>query len=135
MEKERIKRHSANTRLLQGRYGILVSGSSSGICFAHVPLFLCISFTFPSLASAPRDRNNVGPRFQRRAEDGSEPTPRSFRGAPGGSRGQRGGARGRGRQYDRHSATGIIDSEKKETQGWGDITTSQQEVEQVVVEE
>ncbi|KAJ1958980.1 hypothetical protein GGI12_004579 [Dipsacomyces acuminosporus] len=34
-----------------------------------------------------------------------------------GNRG-RGPARGRGRQFDRHSATGLADSEKKEKQGW-----------------
>ncbi|KAJ1852650.1 hypothetical protein GGH12_005276 [Coemansia sp. RSA 1822] len=30
----------------------------------------------------------------------------------------RGAPRGRGRQFDRHSATGLVDSEKKEKQGW-----------------
>lgn len=34
-------------------------------------------------------------------------------------RGGRGGARGRGREYDRRSATGRIDSEKQVNQGWG----------------
>ncbi|KAJ2899609.1 hypothetical protein IWW38_000911 [Coemansia aciculifera] len=38
-------------------------------------------------------------------------------GAHQGQRG-RGSARGRGRQFDRHSATGLVDSEKKEKQGW-----------------
>lgn len=73
------------------------------------PVFVYFSYIPPLVSTpAPRDRNNVGPRLQRRAEDGSEPSSRSFRGAPGGNRGPRGGFRGRGRQYDRHSATGIV---------------------------
>ncbi|RUS27636.1 hypothetical protein BC938DRAFT_482965 [Jimgerdemannia flammicorona] len=84
---------------------------------------------------APRDRN-VGPRFQRR-EDGTEAPQRPSRGPPGGGNGGRGGRdgrdgrggnyRSRGRQFDRHSGTGIIDSEKKENQGWGEPINSQQE--------
>ncbi|KAI8344958.1 hypothetical protein BD560DRAFT_411778 [Blakeslea trispora] len=34
---------------------------------------------------------------------------------------------GRGRQYDRHSGTGIIDNEKKITQGWGEAGTAEYE--------
>ncbi|KAI9506427.1 hypothetical protein BX070DRAFT_180864, partial [Coemansia spiralis] len=33
-------------------------------------------------------------------------------------RGRGGSVRGRGRQFDRHSGTGLVDSEKKEKQGW-----------------
>jgi len=79
--------------------------------------------------SAPRDRN-VGPRLSGRREEGGGgaggdyPT-RNSRGARPNdrSRGGRGGRRG-GREHDRHSGTGRYDSEKKETQAWGDAATS-----------
>ena len=46
--------------------------------------------------------------------------PRHVSAERGGRGGARGGARGgRGREFDRRSGTGIRDSEKKETQGWG----------------
>ncbi|KAK3808410.1 MAG: hypothetical protein J3Q66DRAFT_444370 [Benniella sp.] len=66
-------------------------------------------------ASAPR-----GPRFDRAPRDGSAP-----RGSRGGSRGSRGGPRG-GRHggFDRHSGTGIVDSENKENNRLGDPTES-----------
>ena len=66
-------------------------------------------------ASAPR-----GPRFDRTPRDGSAP-----RGSRGGSRGSRGGPRG-GRHggFDRHSGTGINDSENKENNRLGDPTES-----------
>ncbi|CAG8446179.1 9902_t:CDS:10 [Funneliformis caledonium] len=78
--------------------------------------------------SAPRDRN-VGPRLSGRREEGGGgaggdyPT-RNSRGARPNdrSRGGRGGRRG-GREHDRHSGTGRYDSEKKETQAWGDAAT------------
>ncbi|CAG8434719.1 2220_t:CDS:10 [Funneliformis mosseae] len=79
--------------------------------------------------SAPRDRN-VGPRLSGRREEGGGgaggdyPT-RNSRGARPNdrNRGGRGGRRG-GREHDRHSGTGRYDSEKKETQAWGDAATS-----------
>ncbi|KAJ2157004.1 hypothetical protein GGF46_004801 [Coemansia sp. RSA 552] len=46
---------------------------------------------------------------------------RESRGRQGAARGGRSGSaapRGRGRQFDRHSATGLVDSAKKEKQGW-----------------
>ncbi|KAI8141549.1 hypothetical protein BJV82DRAFT_618188 [Fennellomyces sp. T-0311] len=61
-------------------------------------------------------------------------------GAPrgGAARGGRGAARRgrdqngrqRGRQFDRHSGTGIVDSEKKEKQGWGHAETAEAEAAQ-----
>ncbi|CAG8478088.1 5631_t:CDS:2 [Paraglomus brasilianum] len=78
--------------------------------------------------SGPRDRN-VGPRLSgRRNQDegsgGSDYPPRNARGARAGerSRGGRGGRRGR--EYDRHSGTGREDSGKKDSQAWGDPTSS-----------
>ncbi|KAJ2485688.1 hypothetical protein IWW37_005871 [Coemansia sp. RSA 2050] len=50
------------------------------------------------------------PAFEPREKDRSRPIHQSQRG--------RGSVRGRGRQFDRHSATGLVDSEKKEKQGW-----------------
>ncbi|KAJ2691071.1 hypothetical protein IWW39_000279 [Coemansia spiralis] len=50
------------------------------------------------------------PAFEPREKDRSRPVHQSQRG--------RGSSRGRGRQFDRHSATGLVDSEKKEKQGW-----------------
>ncbi|ORX42938.1 hypothetical protein DM01DRAFT_1340927 [Hesseltinella vesiculosa] len=44
----------------------------------------------------------------------------------GGEKRQQGG-RQRGRQFDRHSGTGIVDSEKKEKQGWGHPETAEAE--------
>ncbi|KAF9149396.1 hypothetical protein BG015_008813 [Linnemannia schmuckeri] len=79
-----------------------------------------------------RDTNNIllkyqlaprGPRFDRAPRGEGEPTPRSHgtRGARG-ARGGRGGARHGG--FDRHSGTGIVDSEKKEHNRLGDATTA-----------
>ncbi|KAK3847143.1 MAG: hypothetical protein J3R72DRAFT_394987 [Linnemannia gamsii] len=64
-----------------------------------------------------------GPRFDRAPRGEGEPTPRSHgtRGARG-ARGGRGGARHGG--FDRHSGTGIVDSEKKEHNRLGDATTA-----------
>ncbi|CAO3599868.1 unnamed protein product [Absidia cylindrospora] len=45
----------------------------------------------------------------------------------GGDKRQGGGRPQRGRQFDRHSATGIVDSEKKEKQGWGHAETAEAE--------
>ncbi|KAI0724508.1 hypothetical protein C8T65DRAFT_626727 [Cerioporus squamosus] len=68
--------------------------------------------------SAPRDKENAEV-----AEDPSaEPKKRADGEGRGRGRGRgRGGdrGRGRGRQFDRHSATGKTDSEKKVHQGWG----------------
>ncbi|KAJ2860095.1 hypothetical protein GGH94_005722 [Coemansia aciculifera] len=50
------------------------------------------------------------PAYEPREKDHSRPVHQSQRG--------RGSARGRGRQFDRHSGTGLVDSEKKEKQGW-----------------
>ncbi|KAJ1659157.1 hypothetical protein GGF44_003735 [Coemansia sp. RSA 1694] len=57
---------------------------------------------------APTD--SAAPAYQPEEKDRSRPVHQSQRG--------RGSARGRGRQFDRHSATGLVDSEKKEKQGW-----------------
>ncbi|CAG8480354.1 924_t:CDS:2 [Diversispora eburnea] len=56
---------------------------------------------------------------------------RSSRGARTAERG-RGGGRGgrRGREHDRHSSTGRFDSDKKETQAWGNPSTSWENNEQ-----
>ncbi|CDO75251.1 hypothetical protein BN946_scf184967.g4 [Trametes cinnabarina] len=65
--------------------------------------------------SAPRDKENG----EAAAED-SEPKKRDGEGrGRGRGRGRGDRARGRGRQFDRHSATGKTDSEKKVHQGWG----------------
>ncbi|KAJ2379499.1 hypothetical protein IW150_000129 [Coemansia sp. RSA 2607] len=55
--------------------------------------------------------NAETPAYPERVKDHSRP-------AREGQRGGRGAFRGRGRQFDRHSATGLVDSEKKEKQGW-----------------
>ncbi|KAF5374991.1 hypothetical protein D9758_000244 [Tetrapyrgos nigripes] len=60
-------------------------------------------------------------------DDSAEPAPRKFDGERGrgrgrggrGGRGGGGGERGGRRQFDRHSATGKTDSDKKVHQGWG----------------
>ncbi|KAG0064903.1 hypothetical protein BGZ89_008757 [Linnemannia elongata] len=77
----------------------------------------------------PRPANNDpneaprGPRFDRAPRGEGESTPRSHgtRGSRG-VRGGRGGARHGG--FDRHSGTGIVDSEKKEHNRLGDATTA-----------
>ncbi|RHZ46094.1 hypothetical protein Glove_634g12 [Diversispora epigaea] len=69
-------------------------------------------------SSAPRDRN-VGPRFNREGGDYPGRTSRGARTTERG-RGSRGGRRGR--EHDRHSSTGRFDSDKKETQAWGNPT-------------
>ncbi|KAG0214179.1 hypothetical protein BGX33_002370 [Mortierella sp. NVP41] len=76
----------------------------------------------------PRGDNNAneaprGPRFDRAPRGEGESIPRSHgtRGARGG-RGGRGGARHGG--FDRHSGTGIVDSEKKEHNRLGNATTA-----------
>ncbi|THV04908.1 hypothetical protein K435DRAFT_147522 [Dendrothele bispora CBS 962.96] len=55
------------------------------------------------------------------ADDTPESGPRKFDGERGRGRGRggRGGPRGGRRQFDRHSATGKTDSDKKLHQGWG----------------
>ncbi|KAJ1811721.1 hypothetical protein LPJ75_004006 [Coemansia sp. RSA 2598] len=50
------------------------------------------------------------PAFPERVKEHSRPSGPGQRG--------RGAFRGRGRQFDRHSGTGLVDSEKKEKQGW-----------------
>ncbi|KAL1916509.1 uncharacterized protein VTP21DRAFT_5700 [Calcarisporiella thermophila] len=81
-------------------------------------------------SSFPRDRN-LGPRFRREREDDKEFS-RSARGARSSERARGGNRRGgRGRQFDRHSATGIVDNEKKEKQGWGDSKTSELDGEKI----
>ncbi|KAJ2589901.1 hypothetical protein H4R99_007297 [Coemansia sp. RSA 1722] len=55
-------------------------------------------------------REGETPAFPERVKEHSRPVHQSQRG--------RGAFRGRGRQFDRHSATGLVDSEKKEKQGW-----------------
>lgn len=64
-----------------------------------------------------------GPRFDRAPRGEGESTPRAHgtRGARG-ARGGRGGARHGG--FDRHSGTGIVDSEKKEHNRLGNATTA-----------
>ncbi|KAJ1647474.1 hypothetical protein J3B02_001990 [Coemansia erecta] len=56
-------------------------------------------------------RDAETPAFPERVKEHSRPVHQ------GGQRG-RGAFRGRGRQFDRHSGTGLVDSEKKEKQGW-----------------
>ncbi|KAK7463615.1 hypothetical protein VKT23_006958 [Stygiomarasmius scandens] len=56
------------------------------------------------------------------AEDATDSAPRKFDGERGRGRGRgggRGAPRGGRRQFDRHSATGKTDSDKKIHQGWG----------------
>ncbi|KAK9686748.1 hypothetical protein K7432_015048 [Basidiobolus ranarum] len=53
-------------------------------------------------------------------------------GGRGARRGGRGGFGGRGREFDRKSATGKVDSEKKVNQSWGDAKTDIKEGEKVV---
>ncbi|KAI0757040.1 hypothetical protein C8Q80DRAFT_74265 [Daedaleopsis nitida] len=68
--------------------------------------------------TAPRDKENA----EVTGEDGGEPKKRADGEGRGRGRGRgRGGdrGRGRGRQFDRHSATGKTDSDKKVHQGWG----------------
>ncbi|KAF9097662.1 hypothetical protein BGX29_003386 [Mortierella sp. GBA35] len=61
------------------------------------------------------DRAARGPRFDRAPRDGAPRAPRAPRGAPRG--GRHGG-------FDRHSGTGIVDSEKKENNRLGEPATS-----------
>ncbi|KAF9164353.1 hypothetical protein DFQ27_009708 [Actinomortierella ambigua] len=61
------------------------------------------------------DRAPRGPRFDRAPRDGAAPRER-------GARQHR--APRNGREFDRHSGTGIADSKKKEKQGWGNPTTA-----------
>ncbi|KAF9976868.1 hypothetical protein BGZ73_007576 [Actinomortierella ambigua] len=62
------------------------------------------------------DRASRGPRFDRAPRgDGAAPRER-------GARQHR--APRNGREFDRHSGTGIADSKKKEKQGWGNPTTA-----------
>ncbi|KAG0264171.1 hypothetical protein BG011_007325 [Mortierella polycephala] len=61
------------------------------------------------------DRAPRGPRFDRTPRDGANVR------APRGPRAPRGGRHG---GYDRHSGTGIVDSEKKENNRLGDATTA-----------
>ncbi|KAI1316379.1 hypothetical protein EDD11_010021 [Mortierella claussenii] len=61
------------------------------------------------------DRAPRGPRFDRTPRDGAAPR------APRGARAPRGGRHG---GLDRHSGTGIVDSEKKENKRLGDPTES-----------
>ncbi|KAF9344828.1 hypothetical protein BGX26_003852, partial [Mortierella sp. AD094] len=65
----------------------------------------------PRDADAPR-----GPRYDRAPREGGDSTPRP----PRGSRAPRGARGGRHGGYDRHSGTGIVDSEKKENNRLGD---------------
>ncbi|KAF8961695.1 hypothetical protein BGZ46_001301 [Entomortierella lignicola] len=72
----------------------------------------------------PRDNDAPrGPRFDRAPRDGSAPR------APRGDRGGRAPRGGRHGGFDRHSGTGIIDSEKKENKRLGDPTESSLEAE------
>ncbi|KAF9319741.1 hypothetical protein BG003_008389 [Podila horticola] len=69
----------------------------------------------PREGDAPR-----GPRYDRAPRDGDAPRAPRKDGARGG-RAPRGGRHG---GFDRHSATGIVDSEKKENKGWGEPTVA-----------
>ncbi|KAG0341686.1 hypothetical protein BG004_005943 [Podila humilis] len=69
----------------------------------------------PRDGDAPR-----GPRYDRAPRDSDAPRAPRKDGARGG-RAPRGGRHG---GFDRHSATGIVDSEKKENKGWGEPTTA-----------
>ncbi|KAF9997197.1 hypothetical protein BGZ65_007213 [Modicella reniformis] len=74
----------------------------------------------PRANNRPRDNDAPrGPRYDRAPREG-EPTPRP-RGGPRAPRGARGGRHG---GYDRHSGTGIVDSENKENNRLGDPTAS-----------
>ncbi|KAL1920067.1 uncharacterized protein VTP21DRAFT_1213 [Calcarisporiella thermophila] len=74
------------------------------------------------------------PRFGREREDGGDFS-RASRGARRSERSRGGSFRGRGRQFDRHSATGLVDNEKKEKQGWGEPTTAEAEGEKIAKED
>ncbi|KAF8941278.1 hypothetical protein BGZ58_000563 [Dissophora ornata] len=76
-------------------------------------------------SNKPRDDAPRGPRYDRTARDG-ESAPRAPRGGARAPRGARGGRHG---GYDRHSGTGIIDSEKKENNRLGDPTAASLEAE------
>ncbi|KAJ7038151.1 hypothetical protein C8F04DRAFT_1179844 [Mycena alexandri] len=65
-------------------------------------------------AKAPEPAGNLN---QNGIEDA--PQDRKFDGRGRGRGGPRGAPRGRGRQFDKHSQTGKVDSEKKVNQGWG----------------
>ncbi|KAJ1839898.1 hypothetical protein LPJ70_004882 [Coemansia sp. RSA 2708] len=75
----------------------------------------------PIRSEYPRRGGHRAPAAREAARAG-EPVVEQDRRArgPHATRGGRGGAapRGRGRQFDRHSATGLVDSAKKEKQGW-----------------
>ncbi|KAF9421662.1 hypothetical protein BGZ94_008771 [Podila epigama] len=74
----------------------------------------------PRRETDDRDRGGPrGPRYDRTPRAEGEPAPRPFSGSRNSTRGGRGGRHG---GYDRHSGTGIIDSEKKEIKGWGEPT-------------
>ncbi|KAG0352445.1 hypothetical protein BG005_008128 [Podila minutissima] len=62
-----------------------------------------------------------GPQYDRMPPKEGEPAPRPPRGSRNSTRGARGGRHG---GYDRHSATGMVDSEKKLKQGWGEPTVA-----------
>ncbi|KAF7306967.1 HABP4-PAI-RBP1 domain-containing protein [Mycena indigotica] len=66
--------------------------------------------------TASRDDNSGNPN-----QNGTEDAPqdKKFDGRGRGRGGSRGGPRGRGRQFDKHSQTGKVDSDKKINQGWG----------------
>lgn len=73
------------------------------------------------------DTGPSGPRYDREPHREGDPAPRPSRGSRNSARGARGGRHG---GYDRHSATGIADSEKKVKQGWGEPTTADLQGEQ-----
>ncbi|KAJ7706130.1 hypothetical protein B0H17DRAFT_1174986 [Mycena rosella] len=79
---------------------------------------------------APTEDGNLN---QNGIEDA--PQDRKFDARGRGRGGARGGAaRGRGRQFDKHSQTGKVDSEKKVNQGWGaDEGTAELKAEQAAV--
>lgn len=84
-------------------------------------------------ASAPRTIGTALPAIARSSESQGDRR-EGGRGRGRGGRGGRGGFRGRGREYDRQSATGRFDGEKKEVAGkgsWGDAKTADENIEPV----
>lgn len=98
-------------------------------------------------SSAPKPAGNQGPRRDNRSGKPRDGDDRAARGprfdrpprGEGGAPRERGARQHRaprnGREFDRHSGTGIADSKKKEKQGWGNPTTAQTEGETAVTTE
>ncbi|KAI8391385.1 uncharacterized protein BYT42DRAFT_542943 [Radiomyces spectabilis] len=83
----------------------------------------------PPSRREPRGRGDYFRRDNDNAQANEQPRFKSDDREPrqGGRGGFGGGQRGRGRQFDRHSGTGMVDNEKKINQAWGHLGTSELE--------